>query len=257
MSQPLTRRAFTQASLTSLITTALLQTLLESDALAAKVKPVTEKWLKDLTALCADLKKTEEARARLSQLQWQEKVQELFSRIELQEMFNLIDFDRLAATTRLPDRGEGSGPIVFPHIEGLTNSLGFGRQLFAVKKGRSIAPHGHNNMATAFYILKGEFHGRHYDRLEDLPDHMIVKPTLDRIFKPTECSTVSDFKDNVHWFQATSETAFIFNIHIGGVNPGSGRETGRVYIDLDGETLSGGLIKARVIDGDEAYRRYG
>ncbi len=31
---------------------------------------------------------------------------------------------------------------------------------------------------------------------------MIIKPTIDRKFSPGECSTVSDYKDNVHWFQA-------------------------------------------------------
>ena len=31
---------------------------------------------------------------------------------------------------------------------------------------------------------------------------MLIKPTIDRKFAPGECSTVSDYKDNVHWFQA-------------------------------------------------------
>lgn len=257
MSQPITRRTFTQASLSSILTASLLQTLIESDALADKVKPITEQWLRDLVSLAADLKKTDSGHAKVSQLDWQKKVQELFARVDLQEMLRLIDFDKLAASTHLKDRGEGSTPIVFPPIEGLSNNLGFGRQLFSVKHGRSIAPHGHNNMATAFYILKGEFQGRHFDRLHDEPGHMIIKPTIDQRFGPATTSTISDFKDNVHWFQAVSETAFIFNIHVDNVNPGSGKETGRVYIDPAGEKLSGGLIRAKIINGKEAYHLYG
>ena len=69
-----------------------------------------------------------------------------------------------------------------------------------------------------------------------------------------ENSTLSDIKDNVHWFQATSDASFIFNIHVMSVVPG---RTGRVYIDPDGEKLSGGRIKARKIDHAEANKLYG
>ena len=83
---------------------------------------------------------------------------------------------------------------------------------------------------------------------------MIVKPTLDKSFGPGTYSTLSDLKDNVHWFQATSDSGFIFNIHVMSVVPG---RTGRVYIDPDGEKLSGGRIKARKIDHAEAVKLYG
>ena len=59
--------------------------------------------------------------------------------------------------------------------------LVFGHQLFALQKDRSVVPHGHDNMATAFLVLDGAFHGRHYDRLEDDKTHMILRPTIDRI----------------------------------------------------------------------------
>ena len=257
MSEPITRWRFTQASLSSLVTAALLQTLVEHDALGDKVKPITEKWLKELSTLCKDLKATDSGHARDNQIAWQKKVEEMFSKVELTEMLGLIDFQKLEQAAKLKEQGESSTPIVFPTIEGLGDNLGFGRQLFAVKKDRSIAPHGHNNMATAFYVLKGQFRGRLYDRVEDVEGHMIVKPTLDRSFGVGEASTISDFKDNVHWFQGLSETAFIFNIHVMDVTPGSAKETKRVYIDPNGEKLSGGLVKARVLNGNEAYKLYG
>jgi hypothetical protein len=109
-------------------------------------------------------------------------------------------------------------------------------------------------MATAFLILQGKFQGRHFDRLEDTPEHMIVSPTIDRAFGPGEYSTISEYKDNVHWFQAVTDEAFIFNIHVMGLH--AGRST-RVYIDPNGEKLSGNRIKARKIDHGEANRLYG
>ena len=109
----------------------------------------------------------------------------------------------------------------FPEVEGLPKKLVFGKQIFGLKKGRSVVPHGHNNMATAFLILKGNLRGRHYDRLEDQKDHVIIRPTIDREFETGGCSTVSDYKDNVHWFQAITEPAYIFNIHVLNVRPES------------------------------------
>ena len=83
---------------------------------------------------------------------------------------------------------------------------------------------------------------------------MIIRPTIDRAFKAGEHSTVSDYKDNVHWFKAKSDMSFIFNIHVMSVKPG---KTGRVYIDPNGEKIAGGRIKARKIDHKEAEHLYG
>ena len=105
-------------------------------------------------------------------------------------------------------------------------------------------------------ILKGKFQGRHYDPLEDDNTHLIIRPTNDRAFGPSEYSTISDYKDNVHWFKATSDTGFIFNIHVLNVDP-KVKKRGRVYIDPAGEKLSGGRIKARKLKTAEAFKLYG
>ena len=97
-----------------------------------------------------------------------------------------------------------------------------------MKKGRSVVPHGHDNMATGFLVLKGKFRGRHYDRVEDRSDHYIIRPTIDRVFKPGEFSTISDHKDNIHWFTAEDEAGFIFNVHVVETNPENGKRPGRV-----------------------------
>ena len=126
-----------------------------------------------------------------------------------------------------------------------------------MKPGRSVVPHGHNNMATAFLILKGNFQGRHFDRLQDEKDHLIIRPTIDRRFGPGEASSVSDFKDNIHWFTAQDDVGYIFNIHVMDVNPNAGSSTGRVYLDPNGEKLSDGTIRARRVNYDEVNKLYG
>ncbi len=246
----LSRRVFNEGTLGSLLTFSMLESLFLSDAFGAEVRPLTARWLTSLDQLGRDMKGQ-----KLTQVQWQGKVEELFAAVDLADLLRFIDFDKLTANLKLRDRGELSLRPKFPQVDGLPTDLVFGHQTFALRQGRSVVPHGHNNMATAFLVLKGKFAGRHYDRLEDQAKHYIIEPTIDRNFVAGEYSTVSDHKDNIHWFKSTSETGFIFNIHV--LNVVAGKSSGRVYLDPHGEQLSGGRIRARKLRAAEAYKLYG
>lgn len=247
-----TRRSFNRKMLQSLLAYGLVETLYAGDLFADAVKPVIHQWVRDLQTLCADLKEQ-----KLKDLDFQTKLEELYQRVDLAELVKLVELDRLAAKVNFPDRGAASLGFDLSKVEGLPKKLTFGRQIFAVKKGRSIVPHGHNNMCTGFVVLRGDFTGKHYDRVEDQGDHYLIKPTIDRPFKPGECSTISDHKDNVHWFTADSDMGFIFNIHVLGYNPKNEKVSGRVYVDPNGEKVKGGLIRAKVISSAEAHKKYG
>ncbi len=246
--QSLTRRDFQQQALGSLLTWSLLDTLFSRNAFGDEVKLIASKWLAELNAMSLDLKGK-----KLEQVQWMKQVEQLLAKVDLPEMLKFIDFDALTKDVKFQDRGELSLRPKMPKIEGHP-TLVYGNQVFALNKDRSVVPHGHDNMATAFLILKGNFHGRHFDRLEDDKTHMIIRPTIDGTFGPGTYSTVTDVKDNVHWFQATTDGSFIFNIHVMSVKPGA---TGRVYIDPNGEKISGDRIKARKINHAEANKLYG
>jgi hypothetical protein len=249
----LSRRDFTRRSVEAFLAISLIEHLCSSNLLAANFKPVAVKWLNEVNGIGLDLKA-----GKMKELAWQEKVEDLLQNsIELPELLKFIDFDQLEKGVQFVDNGARSLRFKYPDVEGVPKKLAFGQQIFALKKGRSVVPHGHNNMATAFLVLKGNFHGRHYDRVTDEKEHMIVKPTIDAQFGPGKTSSVSDVKDNVHWFKAEDEPAFIFNIHLLGVNPDSPNRTGRIYIDPDGEKIDGGLIRAPLISSKEAHRLYG
>lgn len=247
-----TRRQFTREALGSLLTFSLLETLWQRDLFGDEVKPLAAEWIAQVNQLGFDVKDQ-----KLKQVEWQKKIEELFAQVDLPDLLKLIDFDKLAAGAEFADVGAHSLRFNFAEVAGIPVNWSFGRQIFALKKGRSVVPHGHNNMATAFLILKGELHGRHYDRLKDEPAHYIIQPTIDRNFKPGEFSTVSDFKDNVHWFEALEDGSFIFNLHVMNVDPKNSEPTGRLYLDPLGETLEGGLIRARKIEYEEANKLYG
>ncbi|REK27151.1 MAG: hypothetical protein DWQ42_07545 [Planctomycetota bacterium] len=246
------RRQFNGTLLGSLLTYSLLETIFADDLLADEVRPLAAAWLADLDQLGRDLRG-----APLEQTTWQDKVEELHSQVDLADLLTFLDFDKLTHNLQYRERGERSLRPQLPEVEGLPRELVFGQQIFALQKDRAVVPHGHYNLASSFLVLKGEFHGRHYDRLEDDRTSMIIRPTIDRQFGPGEYSTISEHRDNVHWFQATSETAFIYNMHVVNLQPDYGRPGGRVYIDPHGEKLSGGRIRAEKLRAAEALRRYG
>jgi hypothetical protein len=245
-----TRRDFNRRLLGSLMTVGLVETLFVRDLFADAARPVIGKWVADLHALCNDVKGR-----KIKDVEWQSKVEDLYKICDLPEMVKLIDLDKLAER-KLPDTGAASYGVDFIKVEGLPK-VALGKQIFGLKKGRSIVPHGHDNMCTGFIVLRGDFSGKHYDRIEDNADHYVVRPTIDRLFKPGECSTISDHKDNVHWFKCEGETGYIFNVHVIGYNPDNPKNGGRVYVDPEGEKLSGGLIKAKKISSSECHRKYG
>lgn len=247
-----TRRSFNHKLLSSLTAFGLIETLFGNDLFAESVKPVVSDWVRDLQTLSQDLKAH-----KLKDLEFQAKLEALYARVELPELLRLVELDRLAERVKYPEKGAANLGFDLSKVEGLPARLAFGKQIFAMKKGRSVVPHGHDNMCTGFIILRGSFRGRHYDRVEDHKDHYLIRPTLDRPFKPGESSTVSDHRDNVHWFVAESDTGFIFNIHVLGYNPENERAPGRVYVDPEGEKTAGGLIVARKISSRVCHEKYG
>ena len=250
--QPESRRSFNARLLGSLTAFGLIETLVAGDLFADAVKPVIHKWMVELHELCRDVKGQ-----KIKDVDFQAKLEDLYRRVDLPELIQLVELDRLAKAVKYPAKGAASLGIDLGQLEGLPRRLVFGKQIFALQKGRSIVPHGHDNMCTGFVVLRGDFVGRHYDRVEDRPDSYLIRPTLDRLFKPGESSTVSDHKDNVHWFTADSETGFIFNIHVMNYNPENKRPTGRVYVDPDGEKAAGGLIVAKKMSSAACHQKYG
>jgi len=247
-----TRREFTQETLGSLLAFSLLQTVFARDAFSREVQPLTAAWLAEVNEISESLRGK-----KLTQVEWQTQVEKLLDQVSVTELMKFIDFEKLTRGVKFKEQGELSLRPQFPEVEGLPTELVYGTQLFALQKDRSVVPHGHMNMATAFIVLQGEFHGRHFDRLEDAPESMVIRPTIDKTFGPGGHSSISDDKDNVHWFKTISETGHIFNIHVYHVVRSKDVPTGRVYIDPEGQSLSQGRILAKKISYEQAYKKYG
>jgi hypothetical protein len=247
-----TRRELARDALSALTAVVLIEGLWSRRLLGADVRPIVGDWFQELETISRDVHEH-----RVKDVEFQQSLERLYRRVELSALLKAVDFDRLAAGASFPAKGARSLPVDFSRVGGLPVQLAFGRQIFAMGRGRSVVPHGHNNMATGFLILKGNFRGRHYDRVEDHADHYVIRPTIDRSFRPGEFSTISDHRDNVHWFTAESESGFIFNVHVMETNPENRNRPGRVYVDPEGQRLAGGLIKAPKLSYGKVNQLYG
>src|SRR5262249_27150864 len=151
------RRAFNRRLLGSLTALGLIETLWARDLFADSVKPTIQKWVVDLHELCHDLKDE-----KLKDVDFQTKLEELYRRVDLPELVQLLDVDRLAASVKYPEKGAANLGVDLSKVAGLPGMLVFGKQIFAMQKGRSVVPHGHDNMCTGFIVLRGNFIGKHY-----------------------------------------------------------------------------------------------
>ena len=246
------RREFQARLIGSAITFGLVEMLWTRDLFAEPVKPTIDLWFRELVQMSKDLRGR-----KLTDVEFQGKMEELYKRVDLKALCGLVKLDEIEKTKKLPDSGAANVGFDLSKVEGLPANVGFGKQVFGCKKGKSIVPHGHANMCTGFIILKGKWHGRHYDRLESHADHYIIKPTIDRHFEPGDLSTISDHKDNIHWFKSESDAAYIFNVHVIGYDPAIKDASGRLYLDVEGEKLAGGLVKAPKMSSAACHKKFG
>lgn len=252
MSGP-SRREFIQQSFNAVCSYFLFESLFARDLFAQAVQPIMKHWAHQLDDLCRDLRSNS-----LTLVQWQEQVETLLNRIELKEMLQFIDFEKLTRQFDFPDLGTATKPVSFPKLHDLPSEYAFHKKIFGLQKGRAIIPHGHKNMVSAHLILKGEFELRHYDKISEEGDHLIIKPTIDKIARVGGASSISNEKNNIHWFKTRSETAFTFDVIMTNIDPRHGKSYEIDNIDPHAaENLSGNLLRVRKLGVEEALKKYG
>ena len=133
----------------------------------------------------------------------------------------------------------------------------FGRQVFAMKKGRSVVPHGHDNMATGFLVLEGRLprpalrpprgSRRPLSHSPDNRSRLQTGRVLDHLRSQGQHPLVHGReRDRLHFQCPRVET-----------NPENTKRPGRVYVDPMGEKLAGGVIKAPKISYGKVNELYG
>lgn len=244
------RRQFSKGLIETIASYSLLRTLFTSDVLSKEVSAYTSNWVKQVKELALDLRKE-----RISQAMWQENINILFNQISLEDLLAAVEFDKLVAAYEYPDLGVAVKRTRFPGLDDVPEKLLFGSKIFGMKKNRAIIPHGHKNMVSCHYVLKGELHLRHYDKVEEDDSHMIITPTIDEMAKVGSHSSISDEKNNIHWLKAETEVAFTYDVIVSDLN-GMPYEVDNID-PYDAEVISGNKIRAKKLDVQTALEKYG
>jgi len=251
-SRTFSRRDFLEKGIGAFLAIGLLDTLLAGELVPPSVAPILRTWLRGLHERCGDLRG-----GAIPAIVWQSEVTALLEKAPLADLLRLIDFDRLLEVVTLPDDRATTRDPVFPPLEGVPERTDYIRRVFLMSEDRAIVPHGHRNMVSGHLVIHGSLRVRHFERLRDEPNHLILRPTIDRESRPGSATTVSDFKDNVHWLVATSKVAATFDVIVPGLDPARPTEF-MDYVDpRRAEPTGDGALRAPRLDADEVFRRYG
>ena len=249
-----TRRHVTQGLLQTAATLGFLRLALGSNAFAAAVKPLTETWAGGVADLARDFRQRS-----LSPLQWQQAIAGLNATVPIHELLSYIDFARLKTALESSGSGEHFERVRLPPLE--TSGQRIWTAVFILPQGDAIPPHAHNNLATAHLVLQGRFRARTFDRVEDAPGRMVLKPNMDAVFHVGETVSMSDDCDNAHWFIAENSPVFTFDVSLRSPdlrqyqNPTD--RDGRIFIAPADGRRNDGLVEAAVIDYGTSLSRFG
>lgn len=244
------RRQFSKDLLATVSSFLFIESIFATEAISRPIRPITDHWALRLHEYCSDLKK-----ASLSTLEWQSKVEDLYAEIELEEVLRFINFKQLSKGFIYPDLGVNTRRVQFPKLSGLPERTVFHKKIFGMKKGRAIIPHGHSNMASAHLLLKGDVHLRHYEKLAQSNQHLHIRPSIDTHLKAGQHSSISDEKDNIHWFIAETEAAFTFDVIMLDL---AGRSYDIHNLDMfESEKQSDGSLRVPILDVETALKKYG
>ena len=247
------RRKFNQKFAQGLVGFAFLETFITQDLFSQKISPITQHCTQELNTICRDMKSHQ-----ISQALWQQKVEELLQKISLEDLMKFIDFERVIRSMKYPDLGVTAKMVRFPKLAGVPARTRYAKKVFGMKKGRAIIPHGHQNMASAHLILRGDFDVKHYDKISENQREMIIKPTIHKIGKAGDATSISDEKDNVHWYKALTDKAYTFDIIVFNLNPSHGKSYDISNIDPDeGKNIGKGQIQVPKLSVAQGLKKYG
>lgn len=217
---------------------------------APKAADQLNHWAIRLEEYCRDLNSK-----RLEPAEWQQHLARLFAQIELQELLQFIDFEKLSENLQLPDLGVSTRTVWFPGINGLPAKTVFNKKIFGMRQGRSIIPHGHSNMASGHLVLRGKLYLRQYDRLRLTRDEIEIVPTIAESIGAGRFSSISDEKNNAHWFVAEKGPAYTFDLIMLDLNDNN-YDIHNMDIDAASKT-SRGVLRVPLIPVDKALAKYG
>ena len=135
-------------------------------------------------------------------------------------------------------------------------------RVFGIRKGGAIIPHVHNQMVSAHLVVDGSFHVRTHDRVHDLDDAIVLKPTRDAVYGVGEILSMSEVRNNQHWLVALEPRSLTFDVGVVDIARARtdltipANEYNMIFVDVDRPPETSGLVVAPVMTFKECAKKY-
>ncbi|MCT4582866.1 MAG: hypothetical protein N4A35_15750 [Flavobacteriales bacterium] len=195
---------------------------------------------------------------QINDYEWREKTNlEYLNYLNKNEIMNFIDYiDFNQLKKEIDFKGLGRGRVLMDSPINFENeNYRLKTQIIGIQKGYAIPPHVHNNMSSISLVLSGELQVSHYNRLSSHQDYLLVEKDSEVYQTPGNWSMVSPIKNNLHWFKALKNDAYLLNINVEGLGNKKAEPGIRVAIEQPDQRAN--IYRAKIITNDEAQKRYG
>jgi hypothetical protein len=116
--EKISRRNFTSQMPHSLLTFSLVEALSRENFLGKNIDRIAKHWLAEVEEVSRAMKNRQ-----AKQIEWRQKIAEIFMRVELPDFLRSVDFDRASKKIKLPDDSEGVIPVNPLRPNGLPKEL--------------------------------------------------------------------------------------------------------------------------------------
>jgi hypothetical protein len=201
------------------------------------------------------------SRGELDVLGWQRELARIHATIEIPALVRYLDLERLTREFRYGSNlAETADPVLPAAITGDRPRRWFVR-VFGLRKGGAIIPHVHNGMVSAHLVVAGSFHARTHDRVRDLEDAVVLRPSIDRELAVGGLVTMSDRRDNGHWLVARAERSMTFDVGVVDVAPSwkyglAANRFNMIFVDADRRPETDGTIVAPTMTFERCAAKY-
>ena len=215
-----------------------------------------KQWLRETAEIAKALRAE-----RVSVTEWQDKMEALNKTLSYPKLLNFLNFEQLVRRIKYPRDIAAVREVYSSIAQGLPNKFIFNHKVFAYRRGAITPTRAHNNMVSAHLVLKGSFHLRTFHRVRDEAGAIWLRSSIDKEISAGDIITMSDDRNNVHSFVASSDYAYLLEIPVSHVNLKKSYALkadaySMIYADPSGKPGADGLIRAPVLEFEEALRRF-
>jgi hypothetical protein len=192
----------------------------------------------------------------VSLIQWSDAVSELAAKVEIENLLAEIGRSKISDPNKPFMKDPVKRRIRFLDDQGMVQQLNYAVARFDFGAQNVITPHGHKHMVSAHMVLAGKVRIRTFDRVRDLDDALVIRPSGDHIGTVGSAAAMTSAKDNIHWFTPVTASASTLDVIIDGLDKGADDYLIQPIDPLAGKSQPDGTIIAPILSFEDSMNRY-